>query len=797
MDRFLIAPFNSGLQANLKPFLIPEDAFSQLLNAYVFRGRVTKRFGERLMGWGWENELTPALKALTEPLFSRFRIQVGTIGAPVSPVPGATFKIGQMFSAGNQIFTVYQLGVPAAMLATGVGTGTFNTTTGAFVLAGTGLAAGTPIWWYPAEPVMGLTNYENGPINDQPSYGFDTQFAYLFAGGFWQRSGTLLFNARNNIKFVWATNWRGVSAGGLPTMFVTNFSFTVPAPAATDDPIWYTVDGTNWVAATGVNAFYFAPNAGLIQTGPYVKTARIIVAFKNRLLLLNTVENDNSGGAGVNTQFAQRCRYSFIGSPFARNAWYEPNQTDSSGGVVNRNNIAAGAGFIDATTKEQIVSAEFIKDRLIVFFDRSTWEIVYTGSQVLPFVWQKINTELGSQATFSSVPFDKVILTMGTTGVHSCTGANVDRIDTKIPDEVFLIVQKSLGIQRVAGIRDFYTELVYWTFPSTTSQSFVSSSVYSVFPTEILVYNYRNDSWATNTDCITAWGYFEQQSQAILGMTWNSTTLTWQQANFPWSGGGTTQANFRQVIAGNQEGYVFIVDSDVTRNARVMQITNMVQSGSDVRLTIVDHTLIASNYPSNPVDGDYIIIENIQGATLTNNRYPGNTDLIFPVSDIVDLNTILIPDATLTGTYTGGGTASRVSNVVIRSKEWNPYLDQATNVYLSRIDFAVEKTTDGQITVDYFPSSSQLSLLDEAGPLGTNSIMGTGVLETFPYALYPLEQVQDRLWHPVYFQSTGECIQIYMYMSDQQLSVADIAFSPFVMEGLVLFTSQSASSRLE
>lgn len=53
MDRFLIAPFNSGLQANLKPFLIPEDAFSQLLNAYVFRGRVTKRFGERLMGWGW------------------------------------------------------------------------------------------------------------------------------------------------------------------------------------------------------------------------------------------------------------------------------------------------------------------------------------------------------------------------------------------------------------------------------------------------------------------------------------------------------------------------------------------------------------------------------------------------------------------------------------------------------------------------------------------------------------------------------------------------------------------------
>ena len=789
-DRFLIAPFNSGLQADMKPFLIPEDAFAQLLNAYVFRGRVRKRFGGRLMGMGWDGPIT-------EPLFSRFRIQVGTIGAPVSPVPGVIFKIGQMFSAGDQIFTVYQNG---AMLHTGVGTGTFDTTTGAFALAGTGLAGGTPIWFYPAEPVMGLCNYESGPINDQPSYGFDTQFAYLFAGGFWQRSGLLEFNAANNIKFVWTDNWRGVSPGGLPTLFVTNFSFTVPVPAATDDPIWYTVDGTNWTAATGANAFYFLPSGGAMQTGAFVSTARIIVAFKNRLLLLNTVENDGSAPPGVNTQYANRCRYSFIGSPFARNAWYEPNQTDSSGGVVNRNNIAGGAGFVDATTEEQIVSAEFIKDRLIVFFERSTWELAYTGSQVLPFVWQKINTELGSEGQFSTVPFDKVILTMGTTGVHSCTGANVERIDTKIPDEVFTIDQKSLGVQRVAGVRDYYTELVYWTFPSTTSESFVpNTNTYSVFPTEVLVYNYRNYSWALNADCITAWGYFEQQNETSLGMTWASTTLTWEEANFSWSGGGTLQTNFRQVIAGNQQGYVFIVDSDVDRNARVMQITNMVQSGSDVELTIVDHTLVASDYPDDPVDGDYIIIENAQGITLVNDRYPTNTSLIFPVLEVIDLDTILIPDATLTGTYTGGGTASRVSNIAIRSKQWNPYLGDATNIYLARIDFGVEKTSDGQITVDYFPSSSELSLLNAGGATGTNSIMGTGVLETFPYdpALYPLEQDQERLWHPIYFQSTGECIQIYMYMSDAQLSVASIAFAPFEMDGLVLHVSKSASSRLQ
>ena len=43
-------------------------------------------------------------------------------------------------------------------------------------------------------------------------------------------------------------------------------------------------------------------------------------------------------------------------------------------------------------TDEQIISCEFIKDRLIVFFERSTWELAYTGNEVLPFIWQKINT---------------------------------------------------------------------------------------------------------------------------------------------------------------------------------------------------------------------------------------------------------------------------------------------------------------------------------------------------------------------------------------------------------------------
>lgn len=781
-DRFLVAPINTGMQTNLKPWLIPDDAFEQLNNAYVFRGRVRKRFGSRLMGTGWSS-------LLTAPLFSRFRINLGNTdgaGAASGTVPGDIFAVGQMFSIGNEIFTVSVTGTPGVMLDTYTGnivpplpatTKTYNTTNGAYVFAGA--AATTPIWFYPALPVMGLTQYESGPINNQPTYGFDTRFAYVFAGGFWQRSGAA-DNAEwhgTDINFFWTENWRGITPAD-KVLFVTNF-YVVNyngAGSANDDPIW-SFDGTTWTPASGTDAFFFLPNGGAPQTGPYVVTSRLIVAFKNRLLLLNTVENDNSGGVGVNTNYVNRCRYSFNGSPFAQNAWYEPNQRDNAGGA---DSVASGAGFIDATTEEAIISAEFIKDRLIVYFERSTWELAYTGNAILPFVWQKINTELGSEAQQSTVPFDKAILTIGNTGVHSCNGANVERIDQLIPDEVFEIFNKDIGVQRVAGIRDYFTEMVYWSFPS------VEQNQTQVYPARVLVYNYRTPSWSVNDDCITAFGYFEQQP----GQTWASSTTTWENSNFAWAS-GITAAQFRQVIAGNQQGYVFIVDPTLARNAPVMQITNMTFNAArdTITLTIINHTLNADLNPDNS-NTDFVYIENAQGVTFSGFG-------IYKVVTFVNLNQVEVGPVTFfTGTYTGGGTAARVSNIRILTKQWNPYVDKGTNLYLAKVDFGVERTEAGQLTVDYYPNDSELSMI-QAGQ-ATGAIMGNNVLETSPYdpTLYPFEQVQDRLWHPVYFQTEGECIQLFMYMTDDQMVVPDISLSPFQLEGMVLHTMQ-VSTRLE
>ncbi len=792
MDRFLIAPLQTGLQTDTKPWLIMDDAFDYLQNAYVFRGRLRKRFGSQFMGI---NQFTSRLRTSLASGGAGVGITTagGNAAGNVRTILGdATLPVGmgQMFSIGTEVYTVISnTAGPQDMLAT-QGAGTFNVTNGDFTI--TGGPALTTIFFYPALPVMGITQYEINQVNNHPTYTFDTRYAYLFSGGSWDRSGAAVWHG-TDLNYFWASNWQSVE--GVPILFVTNFNFTVPAPGATNDPIW-TFDGTTWTARSGANAFYFRPNGGLIQTGPYVKTARIIVAFKNRLILLNTVENDNSGGAGVNTNYVNRARYSFYGSPFARNAWYEKNQSDSSGGVVNNNNIASGGGFVDASTEEQIISAEFIKDRLIVYFERSTWELVYTKNQVLPFVWQKINTELGAMSTFSIVPFDREVLGIGQSGIHACNGANVARIDNKIPDTVFEFETDNNANQRTAGIRDYYTELVYWAYVDDLKEPTQK------FPNQVLIFNYKMGAWALFDDCITTFGYFEQATDE----TWaSSAPIIWSQAGWTWKS-KVVQANQRNILMGTPEGFVLIINPERSRNAPSMQITDIgpaVPLGAPGQFAspsgILTLTIINHNLTSQPIefdyDNDFILIENVRADAGTMAFLNGG---IFNVYSVIDKDTIQIDTNGLlvAGTYAGAGTATRVSNIQIRSKQWNPYVDQDRGFYLSKIDFAVERTVSGQITVDYYPSSSNVGMIQEG--VSSGSIMGNGILETTPYSptLYPFEQYQEILHHPIYFQTSGEFIQIGMSFSLGQMLNPNISLSDLEIHGLTLYT-QATSARLE
>ncbi len=756
-DRFLIAPIEVGLEKDLKPWLLPDDAFQELNNAYVFRGRVRKRFGTRQSG--------NATGDVTASLSSRLRLAfTATDGSGnASGLVGlAKIKVGQIFSIGSTIYTVTVLGTPATLLSSDLTTttATLNTTTGAYNFVGA--PAGEVVYYYLSEPVMGLDQYYSGSINNQPAFAFDTRYSYKYTSGSWIKFGPAsTWWHGSNSDFFWSCNFDGANQDK-EALFVSNFFVTNKSgakDATNDDPIWYW-DGTNWIPFSPTYTKFFPATAG-----DYVLTAKLIIHFKDRLLLLNTIERDAADAN--NYHYQMRCRFSHNANPFdaAHTAYIEPNQTGYSGG-----------GWIDAATEEEIISAEFIKDRLIVYFERSTWELAYTGNQILPFVWQKLNTELGSEATFSSVPFDKMVLTMSNTGIHACNGSNVERIDSKIPDDVFSVRNKNDGVKRVAGIRDFDTELVYWTFPSSDAYSTATT-----YPNRVLVYNYKNASWAYNDDCFTTFGYFEQQDDRI----WANALQTWAECDFTWNS-GVVQSDSRRIIAGNHQGFVLIIDPGIAKNEQSMYITNVTFPLSDIaQMTIYDHTLQDEEFikvynATFNMGGTIVVVPSVIGKVLVDDK----DSIFFDIS--------LLPGIDSSAVYMGAGTVARVSNISIISKQWNPYIDKGRGVFLGKAIFAVERTAAGQLTINYSTSGSNLDMISEAQ--GTGTQIGTNILDTYAYPLNAMEITQNRLWHPVYLQAEGETVQLNMYLSDEQMMDESTAECDFQVEGIILFTQPTSAN---
>jgi len=771
-DRFLIGPMNSTQQSDLKPWALPEQSYIQLTNMYNFRGRITKRFGSGYMVPS--DGATPGF----ESLVSRLAITVGTIaadGTASGTVPGSTIagttNIGQLFAVGPyevsagvfayDTYTVYQAN-GALMPSNPLTSGTYNTTNaviGAWTLADLPANVGMSVYWFPALPVMGLPTYQSGPLNDLPTLAFDTRFAYQYTNAGWQRIGTSTTAPNAGIwtgadwQFFWCANYQATSSSAT-YLYVTNNN--------PPDLMQYW-NGSVW---TQFNPTYNA-------AGSTITTCLMIIPFKSRLILANTTELIG----GNPFTFQNRIRYSMVGDASNMYAYYD-NQ--------NMPNYKGGGYLDNLQTQEAIISSEFIKDRLIVNFEKSSYELAYTGNQQLPFIWNLLNTELGAESTFSPVPFDKFIITVGNVGVHQCNGSNVERIDQLIPDEVFQISNSNHGVQRVYGIRDYYSEMAYWTYPDENQNN--PDTQY--FPNRIFVYNYRTGSWSFNTDTITCFGYYDQ----VTDQTWATTFYTWEELDEQWDA-GTQQGQFRQVLAGNQEGYTFIVNRDLNRNAGALQITNMVFNGFFVTLTIINHNLAVFENLENSTE--YILIEN---AIDTGG---GNIVLlnggIFPIVSVTDANTIIISASQLnvdiTGTYAGGGTAARVSNINIITKEFNPYRQKGQNIYINKIEFLVDKTDadpdtgiGGQVTIDSFPSSSNLSTLNQSNA-GVLFGATPGVLETTPYPAiyYPLEQYQDQLWHPLVLQIDGSGIQLRIFMNPDQMINPHTSLQDFVLNAFIIY----------
>lgn len=761
---FFVGPVQTGLQLNLDPYLIPDDAFQQLVNAYLWRGRVYRKGGNQLLG---------QLGVRTDTLANR------TAGADVynsttayNPIqPGSlviTDGVTIFFDLGNGNFGITGAGTQNAPI---------NYTTGAYNItfnvgnAGASVTANYIVLPNANSPVMGLRTYEKistaAPFvgNNKNLIAFDLIKSYFFNSGFnafrdvtfYKTSGTAFQWTGTDTNFFTSTNYQNAFWA------INNVYGFQSNPQAT---IGGAGDGIRWFDNTaGGGWINFLPplEAG---GGPRKLMGGLLVfPYKDRLVFLNTVEGVNYAGA---TQFPQRARWSQIGTVYYDAGNLPAGVTASNANAWFDTTQGANGGFVDATTSEQIISAELIKDILIVYFESSTWALESTGDQLLPFRWRKINKEIGSRSPFSAIAFDKGVLTVNENGVFTCDGVNVERIDRVIPDIAFTINGANNGQLRVQGIRDFFSEMTYWTYPSIYDQSYDGGP--TKYPRNTLVYNYLTQSYSQFIQSFTAFGYFYENNN----LTWQTAIFSWQSAAKPWN--SVTNANgMPLVVAGNQQGFVFFLeDSDgenFVGNAASLFVSNVSNANPSV-FTCVNHNLMI---------GDFVLFSKFPTAKGWNKN-------IYKVAAVPTANTFTVISATGStdnfGADTFGGFVTIVDNFNITTKNLNPFFPAGKSMQLGYFDVYTDNLDSilTPVMTAFLYTNTDLDNPIEMIDVTLNDVTS-------------ISKVNEQFWSRVYANVTGPFLTVKFGFTDTttatggagQMFDTDFISMEIVLRGFIFY----------
>lgn len=669
-----------GLNTATKAFLQANEAYTKLQNAYVFRERTKKRDGTTPMG-------------RLRRLFTNQAI--GVTGASpwtfnIYTVLGITPEADAQIDPGTVSITIATLANPfldqgngLLTNATGGNSGVINYLTGNVTLTmtvGAGLAATLTAGYFPSLPVMGILKREISTLGIDSVIFFDTVYAYQYVlnSGFQELStvGPNNIWTGTNTDFFWGTNYQGVTADQR-FFFVTNFN--LDTVAVTYDPIRY-YDGI-WNNLTP-----------LITATDTLYQAKIVIPYYGRLLALNTWEGTTAGTYTASSNFFARCRFSKLGDPVAADSW--------------RSDQFGKGGYLDAPTNEQIVSVAFFRNTLIVFFEYSTWQLRYIGEYGLPFIFERISSDFGSVCTFSPILFDQGVMTVSDRGIIQAAANGVTRLDEQIPDTAFSFEIQNNAPNFVHGARDFQKEVVYWNYVDQSQEEHQS------YPTTVLLFNYRNNTWAQFRDTITCFG----PTQFQFGITWDSLTTFWE-SSVSWDSVNDQQF-VDYISSGNQQGFVNVYEN---KNAQtgVAAITDFAPT---ISIKAIDFTpypapIIFTSPSHNLATEEIVYITSTQWQNQTD---PGINNQIYRVivkdEDRFTLQTwdqtseeysdFAISSASV---YIGGGLIALLPKMNIVGKDFNPYQASGKQFKVSYIDFQMDSNIASPaitaITVQLFVNS--------------------------------------------------------------------------------------------
>ena len=357
----------------------------------------------------------------------------------------------------------------------------------------------------------------------------------------------------------------------------------------------------------------------------------------------------------------------------------------------------------------------------------------------------------------------------------------------EIPDTVFQIQALNNGVQRVNAARDFYREWIYFTYPLNDSSW--------KFPTQTLLYNYRDVTWAILYENFTTQGNYRKQ----MHYTWATLPFsTWTQWREPWNS-GSTSALFPSIVGGTPEGYVLIKGEGTGEgvSGTIQSITN--NGSGATRIVSVNHCVESEDPGLDP--GDYLLFQGALGTitatitnitqavqaviTATNTFTAGQYIFISQVAGMTQINGMYVQVVSSTGSsmvvnintttytayssgglatisplgmqigqviatpnantfdidipyvnqgYIGRGQFSRLSQPLMLTKQFPFYWEQGRQARLCTSKFLMDTTANSQVTVNIYLSQDQDTVFNSptVNVPPNNSLIYSQIMYTCP-----------------------------------------------------------------
>jgi hypothetical protein len=896
-EKLVIGPINRGLRTDRLPFVIDNDSFPTLTNAYQWRGRVKRKRGTTFLCRLQRLINTSSIKTNGSGNFSGNILTGLEVGAMV---------VFNSIKIGTDIFTDSLSN--GHLTGSTIGTGTINYVTGALTITGGPATTNIQFSYYPNLPVMGLEDFNDPAFAYPQTLAFDTTYSYSistsfpytakdvsfyknpladattlpgytpkstltaltwngenyqqfwttnYQGALWATNGvdvpftgttigmqfaqsnnsmannylsaatwvnatTITFTISNNVPlvvgdFVFANEFTSAAMVTPPNSNYLNFqtgyvtvvsgtSYTVVFPFANIPNDTYTpgilqyltnrsnsiIDNIRWYDGdnTGQGWVNFMPPLSqgnyVIEDAPaaqyYLVGAKIVVPFKDRLLFFGPAIQTSTGDP---IYLQDTCVFSLNGTPY-----YTASFTPTNGNILNTSTVFnpilvpanqtavpfaywedqfGFGGYRAAGIDQAATTVSPNEDALIVGFDNSIQtRFIYSGNDLQPFDFYIINAELGSGSTFSAITMDDGVITRGPRGFIQTSQTSCRRVDLDILDQTFEISELNNGAERFTAVRDFINEWIYFTYSQAGSESATEEYI---FPTQTLLFNYRDNSWAIFNESYTTYGQF----RPVSGFTWATlpTSLTWDTWNDPWNA-GQSQPLQPQVIGGNAQGFV-LMRSRITSEATSLFIDS-----------ISGNTITSPNHSLN--NGDYIYITGCLGIIGINN-------MTFSINNVTQNTFNISPPPTITGTYIGGGLIQRMYVPFIQSKQFPTSWDIGRKVRLGPQQYLFSKTNNSQITLEIFLSQDNTIPYNDPAYVDNDSLVFTTILFTCPEStnlgLTPFNtnlqmlaepgstpgtggnSNQQQIWHRMNTSLIGDTVQFGFTMSDAQMRALD------------------------